>query len=177
MWAAVRRTCPSLFHAWDPWPAAISATQCSGLGRKSSPRNAPPLPISLLEADALNLPFPDASFDIVVSAFVLRNLADMDQGIIEMRRVLRPGGVLGILDFGLPRVPLIGALYRWYFVSILPRIGRLISGVDGPYGYLPASVQSFPPIEELKARVERAGFKQVDPLLLTGGIAVLVLGQ
>jgi len=133
--------------------------------------------ICLLEADALQLPFPDASFDIVVSAFVLRNLADIDQGIREMRRVLRSGGVLGILDFGMPRIPLIGSLYRWYFQSVLPRLGRLISGVEGPYGYLPASVRSFPPIEELKKRVENAGFTKVDPMLLTGGIAVLVMGK
>jgi demethylmenaquinone methyltransferase / 2-methoxy-6-polyprenyl-1,4-benzoquinol methylase len=133
--------------------------------------------VSLLEADALNLPFPDASFDIVVSAFVLRNLADIDRGIREMRRVLRNGGVLGILDFGMPRIPLLASLYRWYFMNVLPRIGRLISGVEGPYGYLPASVQAFPPVEELKKRVENAGFAKVDPLLLTGGIAVLILGK
>jgi demethylmenaquinone methyltransferase / 2-methoxy-6-polyprenyl-1,4-benzoquinol methylase len=134
-------------------------------------------PISLLEADALKLPFSDASFDIVVSAFVLRNLADIDRGILEMRRVLRPGGVLGILDFGMPRIPLIGSLYRWYLLSVLPRIGRLISGVEGPYGYLPASVQSFPPVDELKKRVENAGFMEVDARLLTGGIAVLIMGK
>jgi demethylmenaquinone methyltransferase/2-methoxy-6-polyprenyl-1,4-benzoquinol methylase len=85
--------------------------------------------------------------------------------------------VLGILDFGMPRIPLIGSLYRWYFLSVLPRIGRLISGVEGPYGYLPASVQSFPPVDELKKRVENAGFMEVDARLLTGGIAVLIMGK
>jgi len=139
---------------------------CDGNGRR----------VALLGADALELPFADASFDIVVSAFVLRNLADIDLGIREMGRVLRPGGFLGILDFGMPRTPIIGPLYRWYFVSVLPRIGRLISGVEGPYGYLPASVQEFPPAEQLKKRVENTGFTRVEAKLLTGGIAVLVIG-
>jgi demethylmenaquinone methyltransferase / 2-methoxy-6-polyprenyl-1,4-benzoquinol methylase len=133
--------------------------------------------VSLLGADALELPFPADSFDIVVSAFVLRNLTDIDRGIREMYRVLRPEGIVGILDFGMPKIRLLAALYRWYFLSVLPRLGRLISGVDGPYGYLPASVQSFPPVEELKNRAENAGFNGVDAKLLTGGIAVLVMGQ
>jgi demethylmenaquinone methyltransferase / 2-methoxy-6-polyprenyl-1,4-benzoquinol methylase len=136
-----------------------------------------PLSISLLEADALMLPFADASFDIVVSAFVLRNLADINQGLREMRRVLRPGGLLGILDFGMPRMPLLGALYRWYFLRILPKIGKLISGADGPYGYLPASVQAFPPPEELQTRIGLAGFANAEYRLLTAGIAVLLTGK
>ncbi len=96
--------------------------------------------IALLGADALRLPFADASFDAVVSAFVLRNLSDMDLGLREMRRVLRPGGVMGFLEFGMPRIPLLGGLYRIYFLRILPKLGKMISGVDGPYGYLPSSV-------------------------------------
>ena len=134
-------------------------------------------PVSLLEADALVLPFADASFDVTVSAFVLRNLAGIDQGLREMRRVLRPGGFVGILEFGMPRVPILATVYRWYFLWILPRVGRLLSGVDGPYGYLPASVQAFPPVEELKKTVELAGFDHVEHRLLTGGIAILVVGR
>jgi demethylmenaquinone methyltransferase / 2-methoxy-6-polyprenyl-1,4-benzoquinol methylase len=135
------------------------------------------LSISLLEADALVLPFSDVSFDIVVSAFVLRNLADIDRGLREMRRVLRPGGLLGILDFGMPRIPLLGAIYRWYFLRILPKIGKVLSGVDGPYGYLPASVQAFPPVEMLQGKVERAGFANAEYRLLTAGIAFLLMGK
>jgi demethylmenaquinone methyltransferase / 2-methoxy-6-polyprenyl-1,4-benzoquinol methylase len=134
-------------------------------------------PISLLGADALVLPFAASSFDIVVSAFVLRNLTDIDRGLQEMRRVLRPGGLLGILDFGMPRVPLIAPFYRWYFSKILPKVGKLISGVDGPYGYLPASVQAFPPAEELKLKVEHAGFNNAEYRLLTTGIAILLMGR
>lgn len=133
-------------------------------------------PITLLGADALGLPFADTSFDIVVSAFVLRNLADIDAGLREMRRVLRPDGVMGFLEFGMPANPLLAAIYRWYFVHVLPRVGKLFSGVDGPYGYLPASVQSFPAVEALKKRVALAGFADVKTRLLTAGIAVLVIG-
>ena len=133
--------------------------------------------VSLLSADALMLPFADGSFDVVVSAFVLRNLADIDLGLREMKRVLRPGGVMGFLEFGMPRNPFLAALYRLYFLNVLPRLGRLISGVDGPYGYLPSSVQSFPPAEELTKRAESAGFRKVGCRLLTGGIAVLLAGE
>lgn len=136
-----------------------------------------PLPISLLEADALVLPFRDQSFDIVVSAFVLRNLADIDHGFREMRRVLKPGGVMGVLDFGMPRFPVLAELYRIYFLKVLPRLGKLLSGVDGPYGYLPTSVQSFPTVEELKAQAETAEFKNVEYRRLTGGIAILLTGS
>jgi demethylmenaquinone methyltransferase/2-methoxy-6-polyprenyl-1,4-benzoquinol methylase len=129
-----------------------------------------------LNADALKLPFADGSFDAVVSAFVLRNLSDIDLGLREMRRMLRPGGAMGFLEFGMPRTPLLGALYRLYFLRVLPKLGKLLSGVDGPYGYLPSSVQSFPPVEELNKRAETAGFQRVEYRLLTGGIAILLVG-
>jgi demethylmenaquinone methyltransferase / 2-methoxy-6-polyprenyl-1,4-benzoquinol methylase len=132
--------------------------------------------IALLNADALALPFRNESFDAAVSAFVLRNLADMELGIREMGRVLRPGGVAGILEFGMPENPAIAALYRFYFLKVLPRLGNVLSGVDGPYGYLPASVQTFPRAGELKKMMEGAGFGNVEYSLLTGGIAVLLVG-
>jgi demethylmenaquinone methyltransferase/2-methoxy-6-polyprenyl-1,4-benzoquinol methylase len=134
-------------------------------------------PVTLLGADALMLPFADASFDVVVSAFVLRNLGDIDRGLGEMRRVLRPGGVLGVLEFGMPRIPVFAPLYRFYFLRVLPKLGKMISGVEGPYGYLPASVQSFPPAETLKEIAEQAGFRSVEFRLLTAGVAVLLLGD
>ena len=113
-----------------------------------------------VEADALRLPFPDAHFDLVTSAFGFRNLADYDAGLREIARVLRPGGTSGILDFGEPR-GLIGQLYRVYFKKVLPAVGTVISGVRGPYAYLPASVERFPPPEEMLTRMRAAGF--VDP--------------
>ena len=136
----------------------------------------PHFPVRILEADALRLPFADETFDVVVSAFVLRNLADIDRGIGEMRRVLRPGGVLGILDFGMPRLPVIRQLYGFYFLKVLPRAGRWISGADGPYRYLPSSVQKFPPAEELQRRAEVAGFQGVRKKFLTGGVTILLTG-
>jgi demethylmenaquinone methyltransferase/2-methoxy-6-polyprenyl-1,4-benzoquinol methylase len=113
----------------------------------------------------------------VVSAFVIRNLANLDKGLAEMRRVLGEGGLLGILDFSLPPVPVFGALYRYYFTKILPKVGRLLSGVEGPYSYLPESVKSFPPPERLRRVITAAGFTQVECRSLTGGIAVLFLGE
>ncbi len=134
-------------------------------------------PISLLSADALALPFCSQSFDVVASAFVLRNLADMELGIREMRRVLRPGGVMAILEFGMPKSPFFAALYRFYFLKILPKLGQLFSGVDGPYGYLPTSVQSFPPADKLKKMVEAEGFRNVEYRYLTAGVAVLLVAS
>ena len=110
-----------------------------------------------VEADALNLPFPTAHFDLVTSAFGFRNLADYDAGLREIARVLRPGGECGILDFGEPK-GIMGTIYRVYFKQVLPRIGTLISGVRGPYAYLPASVERFPPPEEMLTRMNTAGF-------------------
>jgi demethylmenaquinone methyltransferase/2-methoxy-6-polyprenyl-1,4-benzoquinol methylase len=133
--------------------------------------------VSLLEADALVLPFADGSFDAAVSAFVLRNLVDVDRCFHETRRVLRPGGIMGVLEFGMPRISCLGPLYRFYFLRILPKLGKMISGVDGPYGYLPASVQTFPPVEELKDKAEQAGFINVEYKRLTGGIAILLIAE
>ncbi|MBZ5495113.1 MAG: ubiquinone/menaquinone biosynthesis methyltransferase [Acidobacteriia bacterium] len=147
------------------------------IGRDKISRFPVPHPISLLEGDALALPFRDCRFDVVVSAFVLRNLTDAQKGLQEMRRVLRGGGVLGVLDFSMPKVPIIGRLYRFYFFKILPRLGTLISGVQGPYKYLPDSVQAFPEPEELKALVAGAGFDDVEYRLFSGGIAVLLLAR
>jgi demethylmenaquinone methyltransferase/2-methoxy-6-polyprenyl-1,4-benzoquinol methylase len=125
-----------------------------------------------LEADALRLPLPDASLDLVTAAFGFRNLADYDAGLREIARVLRPGGEAGILDFGEPR-GLIGALYRLYFRRVLPKIGTAISGVKGPYQYLPASVERFLAPEEMLQRMRAAGFREATWAPYTFGIAGL----
>ena len=108
-----------------------------------------------IEADALRLPFPDGHFNLVTSAFGFRNLADYDVGLREIARVLAPGGECGILDFGEPG-GLIGQCYRVYFKKILPAVGTMISGVRGPYAYLPASVERFPPPDEMLERMRQA---------------------
>jgi demethylmenaquinone methyltransferase / 2-methoxy-6-polyprenyl-1,4-benzoquinol methylase len=129
-----------------------------------------------VEADALCLPFFNASFDLVTSAFGFRNLADYDAGLREIVRVLKPGGECGILDFGEPK-GLIGKLYRVYFGSVLPRIGTLISGVKGPYAYLPASVERFPEPEQMLERMRAAGFREAHWTPYSFGIAGLYLGK
>jgi len=132
--------------------------------------------MSWVEADALNLPFADAHFDLVTAAFGFRNLADYDAGLREIARVLRPGGECGILDFGEPG-GLIGKLYRVYFKRVLPTIGTIISGVKGPYAYLPASVEKFPQSEEMLDRMRAAGFSNVSWTPYTFGIAGLYRGK
>ena len=129
-----------------------------------------------IEADALSLPFPNAHFDLVTSAFGFRNLANYDAGLSEIARVLRPGGECGILDFGEPK-GMMGALYRIYFKQVLPRVGTMISGVRGPYTYLPASVERFPAPEEMLARMRRAGFAEAIWTPYTFGIAGLYRGR
>jgi demethylmenaquinone methyltransferase/2-methoxy-6-polyprenyl-1,4-benzoquinol methylase len=131
---------------------------------------------SWIEADALSLPFPSAHFDLVTSAFGFRNLADYNAGLNEIIRVLRPGGECGVLDFGEPK-GLMGAVYRIYFKQVLPRVGTMISGVRGPYAYLPASVERFPPPEEMLARMKRAGFAEANWTPYTFGIAGLYRGR
>jgi demethylmenaquinone methyltransferase / 2-methoxy-6-polyprenyl-1,4-benzoquinol methylase len=128
-----------------------------------------------LEADALQLPFSDNSFDLVTSAFGFRNLADYDAGLREIFRVLRPGGEFGILDFSEPK-GLMGTLYRVYFKHVLPAIGTWISGVKGPYAYLPASVERFPAPDEMLERMRKVGFQEPIWQRYTFGIAGLYRG-
>ncbi len=125
-----------------------------------------------MEADALRLPFADVSLNLVTSAFGFRNLADYNAGLREIFRVLRSGGELGILDFGEPK-GLIGKIYRVYFKHVLPAIGTMISGVRGPYAYLPASVARFPAPEEMLERVRAAGFVDESWTPYTFGISGL----
>ena len=115
--------------------------------------------IAPVEADALQLPFPDTKFDLVVSAFGFRNLANYERGLQEIYRVLRPGGEVGILDFNEPG-GLFGKVYGFYFRNVLPRIGTIISGVRGPYSYLPVSVARFPHPSEMLDRMSAAGYSE-----------------
>ena len=133
-------------------------------------------PLHWAGADALHLPFADEQFDLVTAAFGFRNLANYDAGLREIARVLRPGGECGILDFGEPR-GLIGAVYRIYFKHVLPAIGTLISGVKGPYAYLPASVERFPSAQEVLRRMQSAGFREATWTTYTFGIAGLFRGR
>lgn len=129
-----------------------------------------------VEADALRTPFAERKFELVTSAFGFRNLANYDRGLREIHRVLAPGGHVGILDFGEPK-GILGNIYRLYFRHVLPRVGTLISGVRGPYAYLPASVHRFPEPVEMLARMEQAGFRQVSWTPYSFGIAGLYVGR
>jgi demethylmenaquinone methyltransferase / 2-methoxy-6-polyprenyl-1,4-benzoquinol methylase len=121
------------------------------------------------------MPFGDGSFDLVTSAFGFRNLANYDAGLREIHRVLAANGEVGIIDFGEPR-GLIGKIYGVYFRHVLPAIGSIISGVKGPYAYLPASVARFPEPEEMLERMRAAGFKDASWTPYTFGIAGLYRG-
>jgi demethylmenaquinone methyltransferase/2-methoxy-6-polyprenyl-1,4-benzoquinol methylase len=125
-----------------------------------------------IEADALHLPLANASIDLITTAFGFRNLANYRAGLEEFHRVLRPGGELGILDFSKPG-GLLGKLYNFYFHPILPEIGSRLSGVSGPYAYLPNSVQNFPAPAEMLATIKESGFGEVSWTPYTFGVAGL----
>ncbi len=125
-----------------------------------------------LEADALHLPLRAASLDLIVTAFGFRNLANYEAGLREFYRVLKPGGQLGILEFSTPG-GLIGKAYSFYFLHVLPAVGRIVCGKDGPYNYLPASVDNFPPPREMLRLLRAAGFEQCAWQPYTFGIAGL----
>lgn len=114
------------------------------------------------EADALRLPFADASFDLVTSAFGFRNLANYEAGLREIQRVLKPGGTIAILEFAEPPEGFLGDSYRWYFTKVLPRIGWLVSGHQSAYTYLPKSVSRFFRPPELAALLRSVGYKSVN---------------
>jgi demethylmenaquinone methyltransferase / 2-methoxy-6-polyprenyl-1,4-benzoquinol methylase len=127
-------------------------------------------------ADTTRLPFSDAQFDVATVGFGVRNLEDLDGGLRELARVLRPGGRLAILEFSRPPNPLVRGLYDLYFMLILPLIGNLVSGgAENAYAYLPRSVMAFPKPAVLAEKLLAAGFAKVEFEPLTLGIAHLHL--
>lgn len=128
-------------------------------------------------ADALALPLADAAADGAIVAFGIRNVADLDAALGEVRRVLRPGARFVILEFTTPPNALVRASYHAYFHRVLPAIGRLVSGHPTAYGYLPRSVAHFPREEALAERMRQAGFAQVRWERLTLGVAAIHVGE
>lgn len=128
-------------------------------------------------ADALRPPLRPAAFDGAMIAFGLRNLVDIDSGLRELRRALREGARLVILDFSMPARQPLRWLYRLYFTRILPVVGRLISKHSHAYSYLPESVMGFPEPEALAERMRGAGFADSEWSRLTGGIACVWWGR
>src|SRR5262249_32872337 len=132
--------------------------------------------VKFVEGDGLRMPFADGAFDLVTTAFGFRNLANYEAGLVEIGRVLKPGGTLAILECGEPGDGWWGDFYRWYFRTVLPRVGGLISGNRAAYTYLPSSVERFLRPVELALLMERSGYGQVEFRLWTGGTVALHLG-
>ena len=129
--------------------------------------------VTIVEADALALPFAEGSFDLVSCSFGFRNLSNYERGLLEIFRVLKPGGIAAILEFAEPRGKLFGSLYRFYFRRVLPRLGGLISGNGSAYSYLPNSVSKFPSPEALQTLLQRTGYIGARFARWTGGIVTL----
>jgi demethylmenaquinone methyltransferase/2-methoxy-6-polyprenyl-1,4-benzoquinol methylase len=151
-----------------------ASTKSKAHAQQAKPQTA--APVAFFEADALRLPFTDASFDLVTTAFGFRNLANYESGLREIRRVLKPGGALAILEFSEPPPGLPGDLYRWYCRRVLPKIGGLLSGNPNAYKYLPASVARFFRPQELASLITQVSFAQVNYELWTLGSVALHTG-
>ena len=132
--------------------------------------------VEWIECDGLRLPFPDNCLDLVTLAFGFRNFANYRAALAELRRVIKPGGMLAILEFSTPPNPVIRALYRFYSETLLPALGGWISGDRSAYTYLPDSVKKFPGAELLAAEMEAAGFTRVRFRRMTFGVVALHTG-
>lgn len=132
--------------------------------------------IPFVEADAMDLSFADDEFDGLTIAFGLRNLPNVENGLKELHRVIKPGGMIAVLEFSLPAVPGFRQLFNFYFTRVLPRIGGAVSGSRGAYEYLPESVSKFPDQKALAEMMLRSGFRDVEYTNVTGGIAAIHTG-
>ena len=129
--------------------------------------------IDLIRGDATRIPLCDASVDATTIGFGIRNVEQPEVACREIARVLRPGGMLVVLEFSLPRTPALRKFYLWYFRNVLPRLGRLISKHPSAYNYLPASVEAFPSPEEFSQLLCDAGFGTVRAVPLTFGVVYM----
>jgi len=133
------------------------------------------LPVSFVHGNALDLPFKDSYFDAATVGFGVRNLVDLDGGIAEMARVVRPGGKVVILEITTPHKPPMSWFYSLWFDQVVPVLGS-VAGDQDAYTYLPESVRNFPEAEELAAKMDAAGLQAIRYLLLAGGIVALHVG-
>ncbi|MCA9116855.1 MAG: bifunctional demethylmenaquinone methyltransferase/2-methoxy-6-polyprenyl-1,4-benzoquinol methylase UbiE [Planctomycetaceae bacterium] len=144
---------------------------------RSSGTESATRPLTFLEADTQHLPFEDSSFDAVTVAFGLRNCSDTSLALREMARVCKPGGQVMVLEFSMPQQKVLGGLYRFYFLRVLPRVGQLLArNPESAYSYLPESVGQFPSGKALAQQMEQCGLEQVRWTPLTLGIATIYHG-
>lgn len=146
------------------------------VGRKKVSKRGWDKSIELIEGDSADLPFEDETFDAYTVAFGVRNFENLDQGMREMFRVLRPGGIGLVLEFSKPKKFPMKQLFGLYFKFIMPTIGRLVSQDAAAYTYLPESVDAFPEGPEFMKRMEEAGYLDCRQIKLTGGIASIYTG-
>lgn len=146
---------------------AVEKVRAAGVGRR----------VHLVRGDATQIPLPAESVDGAAIAFGIRNVAQPELACREIRRALRPGGRLAILEFGVPVFPAVRSLYLWYFRHVLPQIGRAVSQHDAAYSYLPASVGVFPWGEAFADLLRREGFNNVKSRPLTLGIVYLYTAE
>lgn len=132
--------------------------------------------VPLVQANAEKLPFADASFDCVTIGFGLRNVTDKDAALRSMRRVLKPGGRLLVLEFSKPLSPALSRLYDQYSFKLLPLMGRVVAGDEASYRYLAESIRVHPDQDTLKRMMERAGLERCQVYNLTGGIVAVHRG-
>ena len=155
----------------------IGTDFCRPMLAVAAEKNGPnSLSIPYVEGDAMNLGFTDDSFDAVTIAFGLRNLSNFRDGLAELRRVLKLGGRLVVLEFSSPVIPGFRQLFNFYFTLVLPLIGGAVSGSRGAYEYLPDSVSKFPDQRNLTALMRETGFDKVEYANRTGGIAAIHTG-
>lgn len=147
------------------------------IGREKLRKRKLDAKIELLKGDSEGLPFPDNKFDAVIVAFGVRNFENLDKGLADMKRVLRPGGKVVILEFSKPRYFPFKQLYQFYFKWILPKIGKLISKDQSAYTYLPESVNAFPDGRDFLDRMEKVGFENTQCKTLTLGISSIYTGK
>lgn len=147
------------------------------IGREKIRKNKVQEKIELLSGDSENLQFQDNFFDAVIVSFGVRNFEDLEKGLGEMLRVLKPGGKVVILEFSKPRKFPFRQIYNFYFKAILPKIGRLFSGDSAAYTYLPESVQEFPYGDNFIRTLEQVGFKNNSCFPQTFGISTIYIGE
>lgn len=146
------------------------ATQRLDAENRKLPLSAPPLPARFVRGDALKIPFPEASFDIVTISYGLRNLADLDGGLREMMRVVRPGGRILVLDFGKPGNALWRGIYFSYLRRIVPVMGRVFSGDRETHGYILESLNHYAAQKGVALKMEGLGLTGVKIVNLLGGV-------